>query len=221
MTDLPEWTQRLRKRLVSGSEKPTWVPDAPNNARPAAVLVVLTGHDDPNVLLIERPATMRNHAGQIAFPGGAIDDTDADPQAAALREAKEEIALDPASVTILGELAPIWVAPSNFVVTPIVAWWHAPHLLAEHNPHEVARVLRPGLHTLAQPETRLRVQLGNGRYGPAFDVDGTIVWGFTGGIVAMLLKLGGWEQPWDRSRTLSLQQLGVTSAPPTPEPPGS
>ena len=70
---------------------------------------------------------MRNHAGQPAFPGGAVDPEDADTIACALREAEEEVGLDPGTVEVVATLPTLWIPVSNFLVTPILAWWRNPH----------------------------------------------------------------------------------------------
>ena len=69
---------------------------------------------------------MRSHPGQVSFPGGSIDATDASPTAAALREAQEEVGLDPAGVEVLATLPELWLPPSNFAVTPVLGWWREP-----------------------------------------------------------------------------------------------
>lgn len=87
---------------------------------PAAVLIALTDRHNPGLILTLRPDTMRNHAGQVAFPGGRVDPGDVDPAAAALREAEEEVALPPASVEIVGTLAP-YRTVTGFDITPVLA----------------------------------------------------------------------------------------------------
>ena len=92
-------------------------------------MLILFGESDgqPDVLLIERAHDMRSHAGQPAFPGGGVDDTDDGPIGAALREASEETGLDPDGVEVAGPVLPdLWVPPSGFVVTPVLAWWRQP-----------------------------------------------------------------------------------------------
>lgn len=187
-------------------------PDALPNVRPAgrarrrsAVLVLFgEGPAGPDVLLIERTAHLRSHAGQPAFPGGGIDPADAGPVEAALREAREETGLDPAGVEVLAVLPELWLPPSANAVTPVLAWWRSPSQVAPADPHEVAAVARVPLAELADPANRVQVTHPSGLLGPAFRVAGMFVWGFTAGVLARLLELGGWEQPWDRDHLVEL-----------------
>jgi 8-oxo-dGTP pyrophosphatase MutT (NUDIX family) len=167
------------------------------------------GPDGPDLLFIERAATLRSHAGQPAFPGGAQDDTDDGPVEAALREATEEVGLEPAGVDILGTLPDLWLPPSGFVVTPVIAWWRDPHDVGVVDTAEVAAVARVPLAELADPANRISLTHPNGWLGPAFDVDRMLIWGFTAGLTDRLLAFGGWEVPWDRSR---VQQLDPATA---------
>lgn len=93
-------------------------PEAPGT--PAAVLIALTDRADPGIILTQRPETMRRHAGQVAFPGGRIDQDDEDAIAAALREAEEEVSLPRAAVRIIQPL-PIYRTITGFDITPVLA----------------------------------------------------------------------------------------------------
>jgi 8-oxo-dGTP pyrophosphatase MutT (NUDIX family) len=86
---------------------------------PAAVLVPFLLGGEPGILLTKRTAHLNRHAGQVSFPGGRIDPGDAGPEAAALREAHEEIALDPASVEVVGRLGD-YVTGTGYVITPVL-----------------------------------------------------------------------------------------------------
>ncbi|VDZ62053.1 putative NUDIX hydrolase [Serratia odorifera] len=90
-----------------------------HNVRPAAVLVPIICRPEPTLLLTRRADTLRKHAGQVAFPGGKTDASDASATFTALREAQEEVAIPPAAVTVLGQMAPL-DSSTGFQVTPIV-----------------------------------------------------------------------------------------------------
>jgi 8-oxo-dGTP pyrophosphatase MutT (NUDIX family) len=180
----------------------------PAGGRRAAVLVLFgedPGHG-PDVLLMQRASTLRDHAGQVAFPGGSADPGDADATATALREAEEETGLDPAGVEPLALLPELFIPPSGFVVTPVLAHWARPSTVHAVDPAETAAVARVPLAALADPAHRLQVTHPSGYVGPAFAVAGLLVWGFTGGILSALLHLGGWERPWDTSRVRGLDE---------------
>ena len=113
----------------------------PVTLRPAAVLVILTdGPDGPHVLLTCRAPDLTHYSGQFVFPGGAADGADRDAVDTALREAREEIGLDPASVHVIGALPTLGLPDSGFLVTPVLAWSHQPRYLHPANPAEVTTV---------------------------------------------------------------------------------
>jgi 8-oxo-dGTP pyrophosphatase MutT (NUDIX family) len=169
--------------------------------RPSAVLIALRdAPDGPSVLLIERASTMRTHAGQVAFPGGGVDPHDASPAATALREAQEEVGLVPASVTVVATLPPLFLPPSGFVVTPVLAWWARPHSVGVVDAKEVASVHVVPIAELADPQHRFTVRHPSGYEGPGFATGGLFVWGFTAGLLDALLDLGGWTRAWDMTR---------------------
>jgi 8-oxo-dGTP pyrophosphatase MutT (NUDIX family) len=214
---LPQWWQPLldRVRAARAEDFVRWrQPTA--GGRDSAVLVLLAGGDaglSPDVLVLQRAATLRYHAGQPAFPGGAADPGDADAAATALREAWEEVGLDPASVTVLAELPKLWIAVSDFVVTPVLAWWHAPHEVHPRDPGEVARVARLPVAELVDPRNRVRVRHPSGWVGPAFQVREMLVWGFTAGVISALLEMGGWARPWAPGPLVDLPPSGADPAP--------
>jgi len=205
---LPDWFDPLLAIAATvRAEDLTRLLPPPEGGRESAVLVLFgEGADGPDVLLIERARDSRSHAGQPAFPGGKAEPEDADVAATAVREAVEETGLDPAGVEVLAELPGLWV-PSGFVVRPVIAWWREPSDVYVVDPDEVAAVHRVSLAELVDPARRLRVKHPSGYVGPAFDVRGMRVWGFTGGLLATLLRLSGWEQPWDESRVEPLDEL--------------
>jgi 8-oxo-dGTP pyrophosphatase MutT (NUDIX family) len=164
------------------------------------------------VLLIERSALLRSHAGQPAFPGGGIDDGDAGPVAAALREAEEETGLDPAGVEVLAVLPELWVPPSGNAVTPVLAWWREPSEVHAADRREVASVSRVPIADLVDPANRVQIRHPSGTLGPAFEVADLLVWGFTAGVLARLITLAGWERPWDRDRVAELPEESLRLA---------
>ena len=177
-------------------------PPPGGGARPAAVLILFgDGPDGPDVLVTERAAELRSHAGQPAFPGGAADPADASAADTALREAREEVGLDPTGVQVLAATRPLYLPPSNFLVTPVLAWWHTPCPVAPVDPAETSSVARVRIGELADPDNRLLWRHPHSGYlGPAFRVSGMLVWGFTAGLLDVLLRLGGWERPWGTPR---------------------
>jgi 8-oxo-dGTP pyrophosphatase MutT (NUDIX family) len=167
-----------------------------DGARPAAVLVLVApdGAGDARVVLIERTSYDGHHSGEISFPGGAAEAGDPDLVATALREATEEIGLDPAAIglRVVGALEPFWIPVSNFRVTPVVA-------LADRlpdwtpDPREVNRVVNAPLAAFlpGAPITTIErdVREWRIRYGAfALDeiADGPAVWGATARILGQL-----------------------------------
>ena len=174
--------------------------------RHSAVLVLLGESDTgPDVLLIERARTMRTHAGEPAFPGGALDDDDADAAAAALREAHEETGLDPSGVVVFGQLPDLWVPVNDFVVTPVMGWWRAPSPVHAKDLAEVASVHRIPIAELTDPANRCLVRHPSGYIAPGFTVRNMVVWGFTAGVLSKLFDRVNWSQPWDTGRVVDIE----------------
>ncbi|MBT0994917.1 CoA pyrophosphatase [Cellulomonas sp. DKR-3] len=193
----------------------------PSSARRAAVLVLFGVLDhlparaagaahapaELDVLLQRRAATMAHHAGQVAFPGGGIDPTDAGPREAAVREAVEETGLDPAGVEVLGTLADVPLPVSDNLVTPVVAWWARPSHVAAVDHAEAVDVFRAPVADLLDPARRGVVEHRGVRgtlRTPAFQLDGDVlVWGFTALVLHGIFDTVGWTVPWDRDRRLT------------------
>jgi hydroxyethylthiazole kinase-like uncharacterized protein yjeF len=167
------------------------VPEAsrtpPPGARVGAVLVLLEdGPNGPRLVLTRRRPDLRSHPGQLSFPGGRVEAGES-PIAAALREAAEEVGLDPGSATVLGSGPTFYVPPSRFWVVPVVAHWDAPHALVPE-PREVAEVLHLDLASLTD-ERRWRHTPVAARGGSswAWRLDDDLLWGATALVVRLLL----------------------------------
>jgi 8-oxo-dGTP pyrophosphatase MutT (NUDIX family) len=200
---LPGWFEPLLSRMRAARPEDFTRFAPPDAGGRAASVLVLLGEDPetgPDVLVLQRAATLRRHAGQPAFPGGAAEPGDADAAGTALREASEEVGLDPSSVTVVAELPELWVPASEFVVTPVLAWWHRPHDVHPRDVGEVAHVARVPVTELVDPANRLRIRYPDGHEGDAFEVRGMLVWGFTAGIISTLLDMAGWARPWSPAR---------------------
>ena len=198
---VPRWLEQLVAASGELTVRDLSRIEPPNEGgRPSAVLVLFgEGATGPDVLLIERSGSSRSHAGQAAFPGGAVEPDDDGPASTALREAAEETGLDPRGVDVLALLPTLWLPPSGFLVVPVLGWWREPSSVAAVDPAEVAAVARVPIEQLVDPANRFRVRHPSGHLGAAFDVDGLFVWGFTAGLLDRLLEFAGWARPWDRA----------------------
>ncbi|GAA2988318.1 NUDIX hydrolase [Actinokineospora diospyrosa] len=168
-------------------------------SRDAAVLMLLgeTAEDGPDLLFQLRADTGGNHSGQVAFPGGGAEPGDDGPVGTAVREAVEETGLDPSGVRPVALLPRLHVPVSGFDVTPVLAHWEHPSPVHAVDAAETQAVARIPIAHLADPANRFRVSHPRGYVGPAFAAPGMLIWGFTAGLLTMLLAVGGWERPWD------------------------
>lgn len=218
-TDLKALAGRARSGEFHAARAALWnSPMDRSAARAAAVLLLFGALDDVpaasskplasadlDLLLVERAATLTNHPGQVAFPGGGVDPGDASVLAAALREAEEETGLDPEGVEILGQLPEVPVPVSNFIVTPVLGWWTRQTAVDVVDYGESAQVFRVPVRDLLDPDNRVTATLtrnGQTYRGPAFTVNGVVVWGLTAGILTHVLDELGWSVPWDASREI-------------------
>jgi 8-oxo-dGTP pyrophosphatase MutT (NUDIX family) len=200
-TSLPGWLDPLVRRTAEiGPGDLGRIPVPRVGGRPAAVLVLLAEDphtNEPDVLLQVRSPDLSSHPGQVCFPGGAVEDGDDGPVATALREAVEEVGIRADDVRPVAVLPQQYVPPSDFVVTPVLGYWERPGAVAPVDHRETDAVARVLLRVLADPANRLIVRGPSGRLHPAFVVPGMLIWGFTGGLLAALLTVGGWERPWE------------------------
>jgi 8-oxo-dGTP pyrophosphatase MutT (NUDIX family) len=156
----------------------------------AAVLVPLFGWpEEPGLIFTERRADLRRHAGEISFPGGRRDEGDADFAATALREAEEEIGLDPAAVELSGALPPTTTFGTGYRIHAFVGLIPAPEQLdLEPSPDEVETVLAYSLDLLREGYAMRRlVRRGIAIHTPTYEVEGQVIWGATARILGNLL----------------------------------
>ena len=193
------WEEKLAARLRE-REPRTLTPRRGELA--AAVLVPLLERGDSLDLLIERrPETLPNHGGQLSFPGGVIEEDDRGPEAAAIREAGEEVGLDPSRVRVLGRLPDIRT-PTGFVITPVVAVVSGP-VTFRLSPEEVAEVVLVPVDRLLRPGAfELVPRRGRGLliWSSALVHGGHVIWGATARILQALRRVlleidGPWRQP--------------------------
>ncbi len=156
---------------------------------PASVLIAITDRADPGVILTLRQANMRRHAGQIAFPGGRIDDEDESPTAAALREAWEEIALDPADVALVGAMPP-YRTGSGYRIVPVIGVVPPDLPLVPHEA-EVAAVFEVPLTFLIDTANHMpasRVFEGRERNFHVIEWQDRRIWGITAALIVNLSR---------------------------------
>ncbi|GHC72891.1 coenzyme A pyrophosphatase [Streptomyces flavofungini] len=209
---LPAWLTPVVRAVesVRPDQLSRFLPPKNGAGRQSAVLILFgEGERGPELLLMERASSLRSHAGQPSFPGGALDPEDGDPRVAgplvaALREAEEETGLDPSGVQLFGVLPSLFIPVSDFVVTPVLGWWRAPSPVGAVDPAETARVFTVPVSDLTDPANRATTVHPSGHRGPAFLVESALVWGFTAGLIDRLLHYAGWERPWDRDRQVPL-----------------
>lgn len=176
----------IRERLVGFEPR-----SLPDTSPKASVLIALTDHDDPHVVLTKRSATLSSHSGEIAFPGGKYDDTDADLLFTALREAEEEIGLAPEHVDVIGQLGQVR-SKHGLQVTPWVGVIPS-DIQFTANPAELDEIFTVPLsffladNRYATDEIRFK---NKSLYVPAWEFNGHIIWGLTAYMLAELLNEG-------------------------------
>jgi len=189
--------ERLREALSAPPSRPPLEGDLPelrSNAKvPAAVLVAVTDRAEPGIILTVRPEHLRTHAGQIAFPGGRLEPGE-DPVAAALREAREEILLDPNEVDIVGQIED-YRTVTGFIVTPVIGVI-PPDLPLEPHEHEVADWFEAPLDfmlDLANQERRSALLQGRTRHYYEILWNDRRIWGATAAMIINLSRRLQWR----------------------------
>lgn len=179
-----ELHQALRAAFENHSPSSISLPDA----RDAAVLIPIYPGPEPTLIFTVRSEDLPSHKGQISFPGGSIDASDASAEAAALREAHEEIGLDPGSVSVVGCLDDMPTFVSGYVVSPVVGYLAERPTLAP-NPAEVSKILEIPLADIAEDIRREPgfTELGRSYPTEAWVWNGHIIWGVTARLLRELL----------------------------------
>lgn len=179
-----------RHPLLDGSE---WGAERPRPTAAAVLVPVVLGGREPEVLLTVRHSALRSHPGQISFPGGRCDDTDADVAATALREAHEEVGLNPTHVKVLGAL-PAYLTGTGYSVVPVLGTVASdyPYRLAEDEVEEIFHVPLPFLLDGRNRELREYEVDGHRRGYFEFWFGRHRIWGATAQmIVSLAERLGG------------------------------
>ncbi len=197
----PAWLDRAREGVEGADEGffAQFTPPPEGGLRSSVLMLfgpAPGGGED--VVLTERAHTLRTQPGDISFPGGKREPEDATDAAVALREAQEEVGIDPASVDVVAELREIYLHPRQYVVRPVLAWWREPGSVDRVDPREVHRAVRAPLADLLDPAARFTVTHPSGYVGPGFEFDGLFIWGFTASLLSAVLDFGGLTVPWDR-----------------------
>ncbi len=203
LDSLPQWLNPVVTAVdgLEAKELTQFIPTVGEGVHSA--VLVLFG-DQQDILIIERATNNRSHSGQSAFPGGRVEDSDRSAIAAALREANEETGVDPQGVTPFALLPDLWIPVSNYVVSPVLGWWHESSAIGPRDAQEVASVHRIPIADFINPDNRVRIRHPSGYMGDAFEVNELLVWGFTGGLLSTLFELSGWSIPWDRDRVVNV-----------------
>jgi len=160
----------------------------------AAVLICFVNNSgsDRDIVLIRRNEYDGVHSGQISFPGGKYENGDTDMVHTALREAEEETNIMESDVEVIGEISPVFIPPSNFYVTPVIAWARKqPKLIPD--PSEVSEILTISLDDLMNPANRQVRNIAHREFKfidvPCFYIQGNVIWGATAMMLMELLDI--------------------------------
>ena len=195
------WRERIKQPLPGWSAQQQMATEVHRNARlkpnadarRAAVLILLYPYNNQIYLpLIVRPVYAGVHSGQVALPGGKIEPEDTSPVAAALRETEEEIGVQVPEAQVIGALSDLYIPPSNFIVTPVLAYTEAQPTY-QPDPGEVAKVLDFPLSAFASPDNKSTVRVKAMKNvtleAPCYRINGRTVWGATAMMMSELLAV--------------------------------
>ncbi|MFN3373251.1 MAG: NUDIX hydrolase [Chloroflexus sp.] len=196
----PSLEEMLVLRRLDGAPLRPLTPPPEVTPRQSAALLLLFPHNDQLYLpLTVRSSRVTTHRGEVSLPGGGIDPGDGGATEAALREAHEEIGVDPGQVEVLGTLTTFYISPSNNCLTPIVGAYPTP-FEPNHDPEEVESVFTVPLTTLLEPTTvreEIWERSGTRMRVPFFALNGYKVWGATALLLSEFvarLRRAGWGQ---------------------------
>jgi 8-oxo-dGTP pyrophosphatase MutT (NUDIX family) len=187
----------LLRDLLGRRLDPRPDPSIPPDTALAAVLIPMVAVGaEPRLVLTKRSAHLPRHPGEISFPGGLIDPQE-EPSAAALRESREELGLEPADIELLGALPPVHTHVSGILIVPFVGWMRKEPGYAP-NADEIEEVLEFPLDRLAQSGRQQEMEIdGTVFHTYVYDMDGWVIWGATARILWSFLEL---VRPWSRGR---------------------
>lgn len=183
----------LETQLVMASKKRLRFPFSTaliRTATPSGVLILLYPFNEAiYFVLMRRPDYGGVHSKQISLPGGKFEQTDRDLIETAVREAKEEVGIEPSSVSVLGTLTPLYIPPSNYIVTPVVSWSvQRPEF--SKDPREVDEIIEVKLNDFLDDghlqTKRIRLFMGISAKFPCFYIDSNVIWGATAMILSEL-----------------------------------
>ena len=179
-----------RQRLADGT-----IPAPPENARPGSVLLLLYPVDDlPYIVFIKRPDYQGVHSGQVSFPGGQREKSDLSSFDTALRETQEEIGVETGQVTVMGKLTPLYIPPSNFIVTPVVGYIESRPVF-RRDPKEVAEILELPLAEFNREANRriitIRISDSYSIDAPCYCIGSNVIWGATAMMMSEFVDLTG------------------------------
>lgn len=185
-----------QQRMASPTRVLEWKKSGiPDHSRPGAVLILFyPGEKTVSLVLIQRPEYQGVHGGQISFPGGKWEKSDESLICTALRESNEEIGINPDDVHVIGKLSPLYIPPSNYLVTPIVGYACAPLSFHPDN-KEVDSIIEIAFEDLISRDIiqRRTISTSVGLFAdtPAYVIGPHVIWGATAMIISELLEITG------------------------------